>query len=335
MAHTRAWTEVTPADGDLIRNGARDIRRRMVDIRERLEYEHIWNDDQTNDGMHAFKTATKTDTNYTVTWVDTFVLVSTGNSDRTITLPAVSATYAGKIFWFKKIDSGTGDVIIDGDGAETIDGATTYTMTAENEWCGIILNDAGTAWELVSRGSAIKIGTQTAAQVNAHDHDTTNGDAALGAGVVDTTQLATDAVETAKIADSNVTTAKIADDAVTAAKMGFPLPFSILFPEASTTSTSYVAGETFHIYIPSGFTSLTVKYEGKMTGGGNGGTYLKCDTTGSSSSTESISAGGFTLTSELTVTVQAGWNQMTVYHKRNSGTSVHTRCVYASTGYLA
>jgi len=55
------------------------------------------------------------------------VLVTTGNSDRTITLPTVS-TSAGRRILIKKVDSGTGKVIVDTPSSETIDGDAQYNI---------------------------------------------------------------------------------------------------------------------------------------------------------------------------------------------------------------
>jgi hypothetical protein len=66
---------------------------------------------------------------YTITDTDGYSLinVTTGASNRTITLPT-AADNSDRVIIIKKVDSGTGTVIIDGEGSETIDGATTYTL---------------------------------------------------------------------------------------------------------------------------------------------------------------------------------------------------------------
>jgi len=51
MAHTRTWSETTPADTDLAKNGARDMRYVRVDLKERLALEHSMAADD-NDGRH-------------------------------------------------------------------------------------------------------------------------------------------------------------------------------------------------------------------------------------------------------------------------------------------
>lgn len=51
MAHTRVWDETTPADTDLAKDGARDMRYVRVDLKERLALEHSMAADD-NDGRH-------------------------------------------------------------------------------------------------------------------------------------------------------------------------------------------------------------------------------------------------------------------------------------------
>lgn len=88
-------------------------------------------------------------TNYTVLDNDGYrhIQVSTGASDRTITLPT-AADNSDRMITISKTDSGIGDVIIDGEGAETIDGATTYTLTTQYQQLTIVCN--GTSWSKVS-----------------------------------------------------------------------------------------------------------------------------------------------------------------------------------------
>jgi hypothetical protein len=87
--------------------------------------------------------------NYTILDTDGFrhIQVSTGASDRTITLPT-AADNSDRMITISKTDSGVGDVIIDGEGAETIDGATTYTLDTQYQQLTIVCN--GTSWSKVS-----------------------------------------------------------------------------------------------------------------------------------------------------------------------------------------
>ncbi len=90
---------------------------------------------------------TVTTANYTILDLDVFetVLVDTGSSNRTITLPtAVNNT--GRILHIKKIDSSTGNVIIDGASSETIDGDLTQTIYFQNGSAELVCD--GTGWNL-------------------------------------------------------------------------------------------------------------------------------------------------------------------------------------------
>lgn len=86
--------------------------------------------------------------NYTILPSDNYdtILVVTGNSDRTITLPAVSSGVGRKLF-VKKTDSGTGRVIIDTPGAETVDGSAQFTLTYQYAWVSLVGD--GTNWQFL------------------------------------------------------------------------------------------------------------------------------------------------------------------------------------------
>lgn len=59
MAHTRTWNaayEAGPADSQALSQGAARIRELKTDIRERLDLDHIMDDDDTNDGRHRLVT---------------------------------------------------------------------------------------------------------------------------------------------------------------------------------------------------------------------------------------------------------------------------------------
>lgn len=94
---------------------------------------------------------TVTSANYTITDVDGYrvILVSTGGSTRTITLPAV-ATNASRVISIKKIDSGTGLVTIAPNGG-TIDGSATKDILFENGMFDLISD--GTNWRVLASGS--------------------------------------------------------------------------------------------------------------------------------------------------------------------------------------
>jgi len=93
---------------------------------------------------------TVTSANYTILDNDgyTTILVSTGASNRTITLPALASNQARPIR-VKKIDNGAGTVIIDGDSAETIDGAASITLYAINQAAQV--QGSTTEWKTLNK----------------------------------------------------------------------------------------------------------------------------------------------------------------------------------------
>lgn len=64
----------------------------------------------------------------------------------TMTLPP-AALLSGRIYVFKRINSGANAVIVDPSGAETIDGAATYTLSAQ--WNSVTIMSNGTAWFII------------------------------------------------------------------------------------------------------------------------------------------------------------------------------------------
>lgn len=84
-----------------------------------------------------------TSANYTATLDDEVILVDASAGNRTITLPSASSS-SGHAYVIKKVDSSGNSVIIDGDGSETIDGATTVTTTTQ--WASFNIISNGTNW---------------------------------------------------------------------------------------------------------------------------------------------------------------------------------------------
>jgi len=100
------------------------------------------------------------------------ILVTTGASDRTITLPTAAANTGRKIT-IKKIDSGAGSVIVDGEGAELIDNVATKNVTGR--YSVLVVVCSGAAWfvlEHLAQGSyaptATNVANTSAASVGTH-----------------------------------------------------------------------------------------------------------------------------------------------------------------------
>lgn len=64
----------------------------------------------------------------------------------TMALPP-AALVPGRIYVFKRINSGANAVVIDPNASETIDGAATYTLSAQ--WNSVTIMSNGTAWFII------------------------------------------------------------------------------------------------------------------------------------------------------------------------------------------
>lgn len=107
---------------------------------------------------------------YTLTSADDTVVFDTSGAARTATLPA-AASNSGKIFTIKKdSNSNVNTLTIDGNGAETIDGATTYVLVAPNGYATIQSN--GSNWVIIAKfnpwrveanisGGSVSLGTSS------------------------------------------------------------------------------------------------------------------------------------------------------------------------------
>jgi len=84
---------------------------------------------------------------YTATDTDFTIAVSATGGAVTIALPSAS-TCNGRLYAIKKVDSSTNAVTIDPAGSETIDGATTKTLSSQNA-VNIIQSD-GVSWKVLS-----------------------------------------------------------------------------------------------------------------------------------------------------------------------------------------
>ena len=79
-------------------------------------------------------------TNTTATTDDDFISVNSDSGNITITLPAAADVTHPLIIK----NTGSNDVIVDGDGSETIDGSATYTISVED--AAVIFTSNGTNW---------------------------------------------------------------------------------------------------------------------------------------------------------------------------------------------
>lgn len=104
--------------------------------------------DSSLTGLNFEDILTTTSADYTVLDDDgyTTLLFSTGGSNRTCTLPTLAAN-ENRVIKIKKIDSGTGTLIIDGEGSETIDGSTTKVL--RKQYDEIVIQASATQWVIV------------------------------------------------------------------------------------------------------------------------------------------------------------------------------------------
>lgn len=93
-------------------------------------------------------TTTVTTTSYSQQSSDSILLVDddTAGSTVTINLLLGSTAYDGSTLKIKKLGT-TANVIIDGSGAQTIDGAATFTLTTQYESVTIVCD--GTNWFII------------------------------------------------------------------------------------------------------------------------------------------------------------------------------------------
>jgi hypothetical protein len=89
---------------------------------------------------------TKTGT-YTATAADCTILCDATSAAFTVTLPPAN-TVSGRIYHVLKIDSSANAVTVDGDGSETINGATTKALASQ--WDKTVIQSNGTAWYIIS-----------------------------------------------------------------------------------------------------------------------------------------------------------------------------------------
>ena len=87
-------------------------------------------------------------TTYTATSDDDVIFCSSSGAAFTVTLPAASGI-GGKVLTLKKIDSSFNAVTIDGNGAETIDGSATTTLSTQHETLMLICD--GSNWQVIER----------------------------------------------------------------------------------------------------------------------------------------------------------------------------------------
>jgi hypothetical protein len=85
---------------------------------------------------------------YTATSNDGIILCDSSGGAFTVTLPA-AASNSGKILRFKKTDTSTNAVTVDGNASETIDGALTLKLCSRYDFLDIVSD--GSNWQVISK----------------------------------------------------------------------------------------------------------------------------------------------------------------------------------------
>ena len=161
------WDETAPLGTSSKSLGDNYLRDNLTAVRERLDTEHTNVTGSSGDAwlMHSWAVVAKS-ADYIATSADHVILVTTGASAITITLPtAVGIT--GKPYKIKKADAGAGTVVIDGNSSETIDGAATLTLTNQYDFADIVSDGAN--WVVVSK-PAVNLDWDTAFTDAVHTH---------------------------------------------------------------------------------------------------------------------------------------------------------------------
>jgi hypothetical protein len=97
------------------------------------------------DGNTSISVATTTSASYTAA-AATVILANANSAAITVNLPAASGK-TGRIYTIKKTDASANTVTVDGNAAETIDGATTKVLTTQYEVVRIVCD--GTNWHII------------------------------------------------------------------------------------------------------------------------------------------------------------------------------------------
>lgn len=77
---------------------------------------------------------------------DYLIIADATSGAITMALPP-AALVPGRIYAFKRVNSGANAVVIDPNASETIDGAATYTLSAQ--WNSVTIMSNGTAWFII------------------------------------------------------------------------------------------------------------------------------------------------------------------------------------------
>lgn len=107
----------------------------------------VWIRDVRFPLSNLIKQAVSKSANYTVTTSDRLINVDTSGGNVTLALPALSGVTINTVYSAVKAVSGSNNLVIDPNGAETIEGASTYTLTALYSRIDFYSN--GSEWKVI------------------------------------------------------------------------------------------------------------------------------------------------------------------------------------------
>jgi len=121
-------------------------------LKNKYQWTMLWCDGSgwwsLNFGIQQIRTSFRTETaTYTATIFDEVILADATVGAFTITLPT-AASAKGKVLTIKATSVAGGNVTIDGDGAELIDGAATVVISTTNR--SYVIASDGTGWQILS-----------------------------------------------------------------------------------------------------------------------------------------------------------------------------------------
>jgi hypothetical protein len=160
---------------------------------------------------------------YTLTMGDDdILLVNSTAASRTITLPALADAYdaqlgVGKTFYIQKITAAN-SVIIEGDGAETINGSANQTLGSQ--FAAVKLVAGPSEWTMLSSGSISTADLADNAVTNAKMADDAVDSAEIADGAIDLVHMSANSVDSDQYVDGSIDTAHFAAGAVDTAAIG-------------------------------------------------------------------------------------------------------------------
>lgn len=142
----------TMKDGNASAIGVQVATAGVVNLQS---YTNTYDTRENIDGARTGTPVLVSSANRTGLITDNVVLFSTGASDRTYTLPPTSSgdDIDGMQIHIKKIDSGAGNVIVDGNASETVDDLTTVTLYSQYDSITVV-SHAG-EWYVIEKNVSI------------------------------------------------------------------------------------------------------------------------------------------------------------------------------------